>query len=93
MRRLQINRDIKPLSEFRANASSLIQQVHDTKRPLIITHRGHSSAVVMDAAEYDDLIERMEVLEDIYTADQEIKKGKSIDHEKAKKLVLAAISQ
>ena len=93
MRRLQINQDIKPLSAFRANASSLIQQVHNTKRPLIITQRGQSSAVLLDAGEYDQLMEKIELLEDIYAAEQEINKGKGLTHDKAKKLILTGLGQ
>ena len=93
MSRLRVNNDIKALSEFRANASSLMKQVHTTKRPLVITQRGHSAAVLLDAHEYDQLIEKLELLQDIHTGDREIKAGKGVEHEKAKKLILEGLSQ
>lgn len=40
VRRLIIDQDIKPMSEFRSSVSSFIKQVHDTKRPLVITQHG-----------------------------------------------------
>lgn len=88
MQRLQIAKDIKPLSEFRANASSFIQQVHDTKRPLVITHHGRSAAVVLDAQEYENLLETIELLQDVQAAEIEIRDGKGIDHARARKMVL-----
>ncbi len=91
MNQLKINQDIKPLSEFRANAASIIQQVHDTKRPIVITHRGRSSAVIMDAGEYDSLLEKIELLQEIHDAEIEIKEGHGIDHDKAKKMALSRI--
>ena len=65
MKRISLDKDIKPLSEFRANASALIQQVKKTKRPLVITHHGRSVAVVIDVKEYEELLDKLEVLQDI----------------------------
>lgn len=93
MHRLKIHQDIKPLSEFRANAASVIQQVHETKRPIVITHRGHSAAVLMDATEYENLMEKLELLQDIHEAELEIQAGKGISHEKAKKQLLESLGQ
>jgi prevent-host-death family protein len=46
MRRHHIDEDIRPLSEFRANASACIQHVNATKRPLVITQHGRGAVVV-----------------------------------------------
>ncbi len=61
MPRIQLEQDIKPLSEFRANVGSCIQQVHTTHRPLVITQHGKSAAVLVDVAEYGALMERIEL--------------------------------
>jgi len=37
MNRIKLDEDIKPLSEFRAKVSQYIEQIHKTKRPLLIT--------------------------------------------------------
>ena len=88
MRRVDLNQDIRPLSEFRANAASFVQQVHNTKRPLVITHHGRSAAVLIDVFEYESLIEKLELLQDIQVAETQIKEGKGIKHETAKKQIL-----
>jgi prevent-host-death family protein len=49
MQRLKISQDIKPLSEVRTGIANFIKQVHDTKRPVIITQHGKSVAVLLDA--------------------------------------------
>ncbi len=49
MQRLKINQDIKSLSEIRIGIAKIIKQVHDTKRPVIITQHGKSVAVLSDA--------------------------------------------
>jgi len=88
MRRVDLNQDIRPLSEFRANAASFVQQVHKTKRPLVITHRGRSAAVLIDVLEYETLIEKLELLQDVQIAENQLKEGKGLKHEVAKKQVL-----
>ena len=50
MGRPKYDTDIRPVSEFRANAAELIDQVRESGRPLILTQRGHSAAVVLDVA-------------------------------------------
>lgn len=42
MQRVILDQDVKPISEFRANAASLVQQVRRTKRPLVITQQGEA---------------------------------------------------
>src|SRR5438046_4352969 len=45
MARAHFDEDVKPLSEFRANVSRFIERVRKTKRPIVLTQRGHSAAV------------------------------------------------
>lgn len=63
MSRLRLNEDIKPLSEFRANVSAFVNQLRRTKRPIIITQHGKSAAVLLDASEYDRLLDQLELFE------------------------------
>lgn len=88
MRALKVDRDIKPLSEFRSHTAACLQQVHETGRPIVITQHGRGAAVVINVQEYERLLERVELLQDIVTAETEIKEGKGIDHETAKRRLL-----
>ncbi len=82
MKRIQIDKDILPLSTFRANASSMIKKVKEDHRPRIITQHGKSSAVLMDVSAYQKMIEKIELLQEINQARQEIKNGEGVEHEK-----------
>jgi len=93
MYRIQLDEDIKPLSEFRANASRLIQHVRKTKRPLVLTQRGKSSAVLIDVAEYEKLLYNAELQLDIKLAEEQIEKGRLVSHSEAKKKVLSRIKK
>ncbi len=84
MVRPKLDTDIKPVSEFRANAAELIEQLRSSGRPLVLTQRGHSAAVVLDVAEYERLIEEIETLRDIRTAERQISAGKGISNREAK---------
>jgi len=88
MKRLQLDEDIQPLSEFRANIGAYIEKVKKTKRPLVITLHGKSAAVMMDVTEYEGLIEKLELLSDIQTAETQLSQGKGVLHKDAKQQVL-----
>jgi prevent-host-death family protein len=88
MQRLMLDQDVKPLSEFRANAASLVQQVRDTKRPLVLTQHGRSAAVLLDVGEYEKLLERIEILEDVQKAETELSEGRGVSHSAARKKAL-----
>ena len=62
MQRLKIDQDIRPLSEVRTGIANFIKQVHDTKRPLVITQHGKGVAVLIDAHEYETMQEKLELL-------------------------------
>ena len=87
MKRLRVE-DVQPVSAFRSNAARLIEQVQASKRALVLTQRGRSAAVVLDPAEYDRLIETLELLQDVHEANAQIAAGKSIPQTKAEKALL-----
>ncbi|MBT3225186.1 MAG: type II toxin-antitoxin system Phd/YefM family antitoxin [Calditrichaeota bacterium] len=85
MQRINLNQDIKPLSEFRAKSTTCIKQVHDTKRPIVITQHGKSSAVLIDVRVYEELLEKLELLQDIRLAEKQISDKQGIAHDHVKK--------
>ncbi|MFZ2656093.1 MAG: type II toxin-antitoxin system Phd/YefM family antitoxin [Victivallales bacterium] len=88
MVRMLLDKDIRPLSDFRAGAAGCIRQVHDTKRPMVITQRGRGVAVLIDIKEFELLQERAELLQDIDTAEKQIREGKVHPHSEVMALVL-----
>ncbi|HYO76006.1 MAG TPA: type II toxin-antitoxin system Phd/YefM family antitoxin [Thermoanaerobaculia bacterium] len=83
-RQLRLDTDIKPVSEFRANAAELIEQVRTTGRPLVLTQRGHSAAVVLDVTDYQQMIDEVELLRDVRTAVDQIEAGEGVSNRAAK---------
>ena len=91
MPRPKLDEDIQPLSEFRANAAALIERVRSTRRPLVLTQRGHSAAVVVDVGEYERLMDELELLRDIRVAERQVADGEAIPHTEVKEQLLARV--
>ena len=91
MKNIKFDQDIKPLSEVRNGMATFIKQVHETKRPLIITQRGKSVAVLLDVHEYEIMQEKLNLLTDIRTSLTQLNKGEGISHENARKKLLGCI--
>ncbi len=91
MARIRPTQDIRPLADFRANLAAVVKQVQRTRRPVILTQHGRSAAVLVAAAEYEALLERAELLEDVRVAETEVAAGHALSHSKAKGAVLARL--
>lgn len=81
MSHIQLDQDIRSLSDFRANAASYIERVKSKRRPLVLTQHGKSSAVLIDVEEYQKLLDKIQLLEEISTARKELDNGEGISQE------------
>jgi prevent-host-death family protein len=92
MSRVRVDEDIRPLSEFRAGVASFVKQIHETRRPMVLTQRGRGVAVLVDVHEYERMQEGLEILEELYKAEEQIASGDGIAHENAKNRVLSKLA-
>ena len=74
-------KDIQPLTAFRANVASFVDQVRQTGRPLVLTQHGKGAAVLLGAADYESLVEELEILRDIQLSERELAEGRGVPHE------------
>lgn len=81
MPRLQPSRDIQPVSEFRANAAKFIEQVRETKKPLVISQHGRGAAVLVDYDVFHDLLDELEVHRAFAESEASIREGRGIPNE------------
>lgn len=93
MERISLAQDIQPLSSFRSNVAGFIKQVQNTHRPLVITSHGRSAAVLLDVNNYEALMERIDLLQDIHTAECQLAAGEGMPHEEALKQALSSVAQ
>ncbi len=93
MRRMIIDQDIRPMSEFRSGVASFVKQVHDTKRPLIITQHGKGVGVLLDVGEFQSMQEKIELLEDLHTSISQLEAGNGVNQEDAKQEILQRLER
>ena len=68
--------DIVPLSSFRADVTRLMSQTRQTHRPVIVTQNGRAANVFLDVADYQKLIDRVDLMMDIYKGEKDIAAGR-----------------
>ena len=91
MKRLDLIEDIRPVSDFRANTAQYIERVTKSRRPLVLTQHGRSAVVILDVNEYQAIVERLELLEDLGASEADLAEGRAVPHAKAKRELLARI--
>ena len=93
MHKIQLVEDIQSVSEFRANTTAYNNQVKETERPLVLTQHGKSSTVLMDVVEHHKLVDRLDLIDEIRSAQSEISRGEGLEHDDALKILLGKIKK
>ena len=91
MRHIRVDTDIQPLSEFRIKTAFYLKQMNENRRPLILTQNGKSAAVVLSVIDYDNMMEKLELIEDIKLAEHQIESGLGIEHSSILNLIKGKI--
>lgn len=68
--------DIVPLSSFRADVTRLMSQTRRTHRPIVVTHNGRAANVFLDVGDYQKLIDKLDLMKDVYKGEQDIAAGR-----------------
>jgi prevent-host-death family protein len=90
---LRPSTDVRPVTEFRANTSSVLDQVHATKRPVILTQHGRSAAVLMDVDVYEGLLDEVALLRAVRTGEEQLAAGEVIAHEDVEARIRARLAK
>ena len=68
--------DIIPLSSFRYEMTRLMSQTRQTHRPIVVTQNGRASNVFLDVEDYQKLIDKLDLMMDIYKGERDIAAGR-----------------
>ncbi len=93
MVQLRPSTDVRPVTEFRANTSAVLDQVHATKRPVILTQHGRSAAVLMDVEVYEGLLDEVALLRAVRAGEQEMLQGDVVPHDEVEARVRARFAK
>lgn len=83
--RIELDQDIRPLSEFRKNSAHFIEHIKSKKHSIVLTQHGKSAAVLVDVSEYQRMIDKIDLMGELLEAERQIERGEVVPHEEAKK--------
>ncbi|MDT8452926.1 MAG: type II toxin-antitoxin system Phd/YefM family antitoxin [Gammaproteobacteria bacterium] len=69
------------LSDFKAEASQLLKQIHENSRSLVITQNGRATAVVQDYEQFQRQREALLMLKLMVQGEADIQNGELIPHD------------
>jgi prevent-host-death family protein len=73
---MNLTEDIQPVTYLKGNAAHLLQQVNETRRPVIITQNGVARAVLQDTASYESMRNAIEMLKLMVQGENDIRAGR-----------------
>ena len=91
--RLKPTEDVRPITDFRNRAAEILAQVNATKRPVVITQKGKSAAVLLDAEHYERQQELLELLQKLARGIKAAEEGRVIPHEQVMREVEEWLSE
>jgi prevent-host-death family protein len=79
--KMNITNDIKPVTYLKAKAAKLLNQINETRRPVIITQNGEPRAVLQDPRSYENMRNAIGILKLISQGEGDIRNGKAKSQE------------
>jgi prevent-host-death family protein len=73
---LSITEDIRSITDLKRNTNSVLDQIHKTKRPVVLTVNGKAEAVILDAKEYEKITRAFTLLKLLVPAEEDINAGR-----------------
>ena len=78
---MQLSQDIKPISYLKAKTATVINDVNENQRTIIITQNGEAKAVVQDIKSYENLQNSLNLLKLIVQSENDIENDRTIEQE------------
>jgi prevent-host-death family protein len=76
-----LTEDLVPVNEFRSNLAEWMKKVEDTQRPVVVTQRGRSAAVLVSPAMLDEVEEERALLQVALRGMRESEAGEFVEDE------------
>lgn len=72
-----------PAADLRTRIEGLLEQVQNTRRPVVVTQEGKEAAVLVDLESYRSLLDEIDLLKDVCRGLADIEAGRVTPHEEA----------
>ena len=69
---LSITEDIRSITDLKRNTTLVLEQIHKTKRPVVLTVNGKAEAVLLAAKEYEKIANAFNLLKLLIPAEEDI---------------------
>ena len=73
---VKFSEDIVPISDLKVNPGKIVRQVSESHRPVVLTSRGRSIAVVQSVQDYEAVVDQIEFMKAVMKGMAEIEEGK-----------------
>jgi prevent-host-death family protein len=73
------------VTTLKRQATALLAKLRKRREPILITEHGKPSAYLVDVESYEDLLQRMQLLEGIARGERAIAEGRVLSHTQAKR--------
>ncbi|GAB6059233.1 type II toxin-antitoxin system Phd/YefM family antitoxin [Desulfonatronum parangueonense] len=73
---MNITNDIKPVTFLKSRAADLLNQINETRRPVIITQNGEPRAVLQDPKSYENMRNAIGILKLISEGESDAREGR-----------------
>jgi prevent-host-death family protein len=78
---IDLENDVRPITDVRKDASGLLQHVRESRRPLLITQHGRGAAVLLDVGVYQRMVDKLALVEAIEEGIEDFDRGRVVEHE------------
>jgi len=76
---LSITEDIRSITDLKRNTNSVLEQIHKTKRPVVLTVNGKAEAVLLAAHEYEKIASTFNLLKLLIPAEEDISSNRHLE--------------
>ncbi len=73
---INITEDILSITELKKNTHKILKQIHSTHRPVVLTVNGKAEAVLVDAMQYEKMVQAFNMVKMLKPAEEDVKEGR-----------------
>jgi len=81
MKPITISQNIVSLSDFKNRASKMVNEIRNSRRPVVITQNGKAAAVLISPSDYDLLSEQIRFVDSVNRGLADVKGGRMLSDE------------
>lgn len=74
---MRYSTQIRPITDLKANAAGIIEEIAETRNPVVITQNGRAKAVLVDVKSYEESEERLALLQILALGRKEMAEGRT----------------